>query len=124
MMATHTTIAENEEHREESMVTNTIVIAALMILLYVTHLAYKMDLGNWNLPIAMAIAVIKGSMVLMIFMHVRVSPKIVWIFAIGSFLWLVLMIAGFENDYIARHWDGNYAHDFVNSEAAVMVQAQ
>jgi len=63
-------------------------------------------------------------LVLMVFMHVRLSPKIVWVFSIASFFWLVLMIARFENDYLARHWDGDYSHDFLTPAAAAMVHAQ
>jgi cytochrome c oxidase subunit 4 len=122
-MAEHSN-AQHGEHREENMVTYTVVIVLLMVLLWVTYWAYTMDLGAWNLPIAMIIAVIKASLVLMVFMHVRLNPKIVWVFAISSFLWLILMIAGFENDYLARPWDGFYAHHFITPEAATMVHAQ
>jgi cytochrome c oxidase subunit IV len=122
-MASHSN-AEHEEHREENMVTYTVVIILLMVLLAVTYWAYTLNLGAWNLPVAMIIAVVKASLVLMVFMHVRLSPKIVWVFSIASFFWLVLMIAGFENDYIARPWDGNYSHNFLTPEAAAMVHAQ
>jgi cytochrome c oxidase subunit IV len=112
------------EHREESMVTYTVVFALLMILLIVTYVAYLCPLGVWNLPIALVIAVIKAAMVLMVFMHVRLSPKIVWVFAISSFLWLILMICGFENDYVARGLDGPYSHQWLNPQATAMVQSQ
>jgi cytochrome c oxidase subunit 4 len=112
------------EHQEETMLTYNIVIVLLMVLLIVTYVAYLFPLGVWNLPIALAIAVVKAAMVLMVFMHVRLSPKIVWVFAISSFLWLILMICGFENDYIARGLDGPYSHQWLTPEAATMVQGQ
>src|ERR1700690_4105656 len=88
------------EDEGESMATNTVVFILLLVLLGLTYWAYHIDLGQWNLILAMIIAVIKATMVLMVFMHVRLSPKIVWVFSISAFFWLALMIAGFENDYV------------------------
>jgi cytochrome c oxidase subunit 4 len=111
------------EHHEESMVTNTIVFVLLLVLLAATYWAYRMDLGSTpNLIIALIIAVIKATMVLMVFMHVRLSSKLVWVFATAAFLWLVIMIAGFENDYMSRPMDGHDAHDFMSPEAAALKQ--
>ena len=120
-MAEHSSTApaaQHHEHEGESMVTYVMVFIALMVLLVLTYVAYWFDLGAMNLWIALTIAVIKAGMVLMVFMHVRLSPKIVWVFALGSFLWLILMIAGFVNDYWARPWDGYDAHRFISSDAA------
>jgi cytochrome c oxidase subunit IV len=113
-------VGHDTEHQEESMVTYTVVFIALLVLLTATYLAYKVDLGPWNLLIAMIIAVAKAFMVLMVFMHVRLSPKIVWIFSMCSFLWLALMIAGFVNDYWSRPKDGPDAHAFISPDAAAM----
>jgi cytochrome c oxidase subunit IV len=112
------------EHQEESMATYVIVFILLLVLLCLTYGAYLKDFGRMaNLVIALIIAVIKASMVLMVFMHVRLSPKLVWIFAMGSFLWLVLMICGFLQDYRSRYMDGAEAHAWITPEAAAMAQA-
>ena len=109
------------QHQEESMVTYVAVFIALLVLLVLTYVAYLADIGpKINLAIAMAIAITKGTLVLMVFMHVRLSPKLVWVFALGSFLWLVLMISGFLQDYGSRPMDGPQAHAWINSEAAAM----
>jgi cytochrome c oxidase subunit IV len=112
------------EHKEESMTSYTIVITLLMILLILTYYAYTLDLGKWNLAIAMAIAVIKASMVLMIFMHVRLSPKIVWAFSIIAFFFLAIMICGFENDFIGRTMDSPGSHALLSPEASAMMRGQ
>ena len=94
------------EHSEESMRSYTLVFAALMVLLALTVAAYYINLGPLNLPVvALVIAFIKATMVLMVFMHVRLSPKLVWVFATAAFLWLAIMIGGFENDYSTRKYD-------------------
>ncbi|MEW6741672.1 MAG: cytochrome C oxidase subunit IV family protein [Planctomycetota bacterium] len=45
--------------------------AILIVLTWVTVRATYVDLGHWNLLIALSIAVIKGSLVALIFMHLR-----------------------------------------------------
>jgi cytochrome c oxidase subunit 4 len=115
---------QHAEHREETLTTYTIVFALLMVLLTVTYVAYLFDLGKLNLAIALAIAIVKASMVLMVFMHVRLSPKIVWVFAIVAFFFLALMVAGFENDYIGRPMDAPYSHTLLSPEAAAMVHGE
>lgn len=118
----HSAAGAGEAH-EESMTTNTIVFVLLLVLLVATFVAYKMDLGSTpNLIIALVIAVIKASMVLAVFMHVRLSSRLVWIFATAAFLWLIIMIAGFENDYMSRPLDGPGAHTFISPEAAALKQ--
>jgi cytochrome c oxidase subunit 4 len=122
-MSDHSHNADTE-HREESMTTYWIVIILLMALLGLTYYAYTFDLGRWNLAIALAIAIIKASMVLMVFMHVRLSPKLVWVFALVAFFFLALMIGGFENDNFGRSQDVPYAHTLLSPESAAMVRGQ
>jgi cytochrome c oxidase subunit IV len=114
------------EHREESMTANLIVFVLLLVLLVLTYVAYQIPMGRWNLIVALIIAVIKGSMVLMVFMHVRLSPRLVWIFATAAFLWLALMIGGTMNDYITRkpNWDSLDSHRLLSPEAAAMQRAE
>jgi hypothetical protein len=58
--------------------------------------------GNFNIVIAMAIAITKAALVLWIFMHVRDSGRLVWIFAIAAFIWLGIMMSGTFTDYMTR----------------------
>jgi len=123
----HSSTHADMEHREESMKTNTIVFALLLVLLVLTYLAYKKTMpGQWNLIVAMVIAVIKAAMVLMVFMHVRLSPRLVWVFATAAFLWLALMIGGTMNDYLTRSpaWDSADSHALLSPEAAAMQRGQ
>jgi cytochrome c oxidase subunit 4 len=112
------------DHREESMATNTIVFILLLVLLALTFGAYKLDLGSLNLPLALLIACIKGLMVLMVFMHVRLSDKMVWVFSLSAFFWLIIMICGFENDYMSRPLDAANSHTQLSTEAATMAFQQ
>lgn len=60
------------------------VFMALMVLLVVTVVAGYYDLGKWNLAVAMAIATIKGSLIVLYFMHVKYSVRWVALFFLGS----------------------------------------
>ncbi len=57
-----------------------------------------------NTPIALIIATIKASLVILFFMHVIHSTRLTWIVVISAFLWLgVLFVLTFA-DYLTRVW--------------------
>lgn len=68
------------------------VLVALLILTVVTVVASRFDFGSANLLIAMAIASIKASLVIAIFMHVKWDTAINRIVFLGSFLFLALLL--------------------------------
>ena len=47
-----------------------------------------MDLGAFNTPVALAIAITKASLVILFFMHVKYSPRLITLVVVGSFVWL------------------------------------
>ena len=55
-----------------------------------------------NTLVALGIAFFKMSCVMLYFMHVRWSPKLIWLSAIGSFFWLAIMFAFTLQDYFTR----------------------
>ena len=63
-----------------------LVWAALLALLFMTWGAAQFDLGKWNMVVAMTIAVAKMLLVVLIFMHVRYGPRLIWIFRRGGVL--------------------------------------
>jgi cytochrome c oxidase subunit 4 len=68
-----------------------IVFGCLAVLLVCTVLVAPVNLGIWNTPIAMSIAVAKAALIVLFFMHVRHAPPLVRVFAAGGFLWLAIM---------------------------------
>jgi cytochrome c oxidase subunit 4 len=98
------------------------VFVALMVLLVVTYVAAKIDLdhmaGGLNLVVAMTIAVIKALLVVLIFMHVKDSSRLTWVFAGAAFVWLVIMFVLFFGDYATRGWEPGIQTS-VSAEAAV-----
>ena len=96
-------MTEHTAHHHPTVSAYLMVYAALIVLLLATvGLAY-IDL-KVNFLVSMIIAVIKATMVVLIFMHVSYSEKLVWIFAGTSFLWLAILLALTLNDYLTRDW--------------------
>ncbi len=78
------------------------VFAALMTLLALTIFAAMFDLGNWNVIVALTIAIIKAVLVILFFMHVRYSTRLLWVFVSSGFFWLMIMITLILADYLTR----------------------
>lgn len=75
---------------------------ALLILLAATAAFARIDLGVWNTPIAMAIAVAKAVLVILFFMEVKVSPKLIWLTAAIGFFWLAILALAVWTDVMTR----------------------
>jgi cytochrome c oxidase subunit 4 len=78
------------------------VYIALMVLLIATVGAAYINIEPFNFTMTMVIAVAKAVMILLIFMHVRYSDHLVWVFSSAAFLWLAILIALSLNDYFTR----------------------
>jgi len=114
------------EHASESLATYFAVFFALMVLLVLTMVFYYVpfdklpevdgfSFGWLNVAVAMTISIIKATMVLLVFMHVRHNSKLVWIYSTAAFLWLAIMIGGFLHDYGSRDLDSSDSHTVMNT---------
>ena len=79
-----------------------LVGAALMVLLATTVAVALINLGPFNVLVALAIAVTKAMLVVLIFMHVKYNTKLTWVFASGGVLWLLIMVILTMGDFFAR----------------------
>lgn len=80
------------------------VWAALIVLTFSTTAASYLELGEWNIVLAMAIALTKVSLVAWIFMGVRYSTSLTRLFCIAGLVWLVIMMIVTSSDYVSRGW--------------------
>lgn len=64
--------------------------------------ASYVDLGIWNTPVAMLIAVTKASLVVVFFMHLKYSPRLYWVWVGAALFFLAHLILGTGADYLAR----------------------
>jgi cytochrome c oxidase subunit 4 len=77
------------------------VFAALMVLTLVTVWAARQDFGAFNAVVALGIAVTKATLVILFFMHVKYSSRLVWLVVAAAFAWLALLLGVTLSDYYA-----------------------
>jgi cytochrome c oxidase subunit 4 len=80
------------------------VFGALLVLTAITVSVAFLDLGFMNTFVAVTIAVIKATLVLLFFMHVRYSGRLIWVFAGAGFVWLAILVAFTLSDVLTRGW--------------------
>lgn len=69
-----------------------VVLAILLVLTIVTVAVSYVDLGFFNVPLALAIACTKVTFVLLFFMHLKYEGPIINLSFIGTVVFLVIMI--------------------------------
>ena len=60
--------------------------------------------GPLNAVVALTIAVLKASLVVLYFMHVRYSGRLIWLVILAALVWLAIMFAITLSDYWTRTW--------------------
>ena len=79
------------------------VFGGLVVLTLVTATVATIDLGPLNIVVALLIAMCKASLVMLFFMHLRWSTRLVHIVAVASLIWLAILISLTLSDYQTRH---------------------
>ena len=80
------------------------VFGSLMALLGATVAIAYIHLGKLNVIAALTIAVIKAVLIILYFMHVRYSSRLLWIFVGAGFFWLGILFALAYSDFLTRGW--------------------
>ena len=80
------------------------ISVALAVLLVLTVAASYVDLGPFNIVVALAIATAKAVLIVLFFMHVYYSPPLVRLAAVSGFVWLAILLVLLLADYFARGW--------------------
>jgi cytochrome c oxidase subunit IV len=62
--------------------------------------------GQLNVIVALTIAVVKATLVVLYFMHVRYSSRLIWVVFTSALFWLVILFAFTFSDYWTRCWLG------------------
>jgi len=95
---------EDFSHHVTSQGTYFAIFAALMVLTALTVWVAFQDFGAMNVPIAFAIATVKATIVILFFMHVIHSPKLIGVILIGSIVFLGILFVLTFSDYLTRLW--------------------
>jgi cytochrome c oxidase subunit 4 len=84
-----------------------VIFGALMVGTLLTVWVANKDLDNVafhgaNTVVALTIAVIKATLVVLYFMHVRYSSRLTWVIVVAGIFWLSIMFVFTISDYMTR----------------------
>ncbi len=81
------------------------IFLTLMVGTTITVLAAFQDFpGPMNVIIAMTIAVVKATLVVLYFMHVRYSARLIWLIVASALFWMGILFALTFSDFWTRSW--------------------
>jgi cytochrome c oxidase subunit 4 len=80
------------------------IFVALAVLTAITVFAAGVDFGPFNTVIALSIASLKATLVVMFFMHLRWSPRLTTLVLFSGFVFLAVLILLTVSDYVSRPW--------------------
>lgn len=106
---------EGHDHHIVPLSTYYKIFGALMVLLLITVLAAEIDMANFGVPwlniiIAMAIAVTKAVLIVLYFMHVKFSSRLIKICSVLAYFFVLIMFVLTYADYFTRNWINNAGH--------------
>lgn len=77
----------------------------LLIFTFVTYKAAFIELGRFNAVVALGIATLKATLVVLFFMHVwHASEKLTKLVVIAALFFLMLLLGLTMSDYATRPW--------------------
>lgn len=97
--------SQTSEH-VDSVKTYAGILLALLALTVITTLVAFIDLGNFSVVVALAIAVTKMLLVALFFMHVRYSTRLTRLVIVGGLMWLAILLMLTLSDFFTRGWMG------------------
>jgi cytochrome c oxidase subunit IV len=78
------------------------VFAALMVGTAITVAVAFVNLGSFNFPVAIGIAITKATLVILFFMHAKYSSTLTKLFIGTAFFFLGIMLVLTMSDYLSR----------------------
>ncbi|MGA2980969.1 MAG: cytochrome C oxidase subunit IV family protein [Terriglobales bacterium] len=98
-------MAEHEEHTTHSQGFYIGIGVALLVLTVTTAAVAFVNLGPFNPVVALLIATIKATLVVLFFMHVKgASEKLTGAVVVSGFFFLAILISLSLADYMTRSW--------------------
>ena len=81
-----------------------VIFGSLMVLTTITVAVAFINLGRLNFPVALGIAILKATLVVLFFMHVKYSSSLTKLICGVSFFFLVVLFGLTLSDYLSRGW--------------------
>ena len=95
-------MSENTEHGTHSRGFYVAIGATLIALTFVTMFAALVNLGPFNPVVALLIATIKATLVVLFFMHAKYVPQRTKLVIFAGIFWLALLLFMTLSDYASR----------------------
>jgi cytochrome c oxidase subunit 4 len=80
------------------------IFGSLMGLTALTVFVAFVNLGALNFPVAISIAILKATLVILFFMHVKYSSRLTKLICGTSFFFLIVLFGLTLTDYLSRGW--------------------
>jgi cytochrome c oxidase subunit 4 len=84
------------------------VWVALLVFTGLTVFVASFDLGALSAPIALIIATIKATIVVLFFMEIKYQTKMTKTVLLSAFFFLALLLCLTMSDYISRAWNTHF----------------
>ena len=95
----------SEQEHSEHIVPPSTYLAIILILLCLTGTtvwAAFVNLGRFNIVVALVIATLKATLVVLFFMHAKYSPRRTKLIILAGIFWLAILLFMTLSDYITR----------------------
>ena len=80
------------------------IFGSLMALTAITVAVAFINLGRLNFPVALGIAILKATLVILFFMHVKYSSRLTKLICGSAFFFLAVLFGLTMSDYLSRGW--------------------
>jgi cytochrome c oxidase subunit IV len=81
-----------------------VIFLTLMVLTTITVVVAYVNLGEFNKVVALGIASVKATLVILYFMHVKYSSRLTKLVVVAGFFFLILLLGLTMADYGSREW--------------------
>ena len=85
-----------------------VLLAGTLLTVLAAFQDFTFHIGNrtlaLNTPIALLIATTKATFVVLYFMHVRYSSRLIWVILASALFWMGILFAFTFSDYFTRNW--------------------
>ena len=93
----------------EHIVSVRVYITIFLVLLVGTALTVAAAFVDFKIPamntiVALTIATVKATFVVLYFMHVRYSSRLIWVIVAAALFWMGILFALTFSDYWSRNW--------------------
>src|ERR1044071_9579553 len=97
---------QTHEHHVTSAKAYIAIFLGLIVMTVLTTAVAFVDLGAFNVVVALGIATCKMLLVALFFMHVKDSSALTKLVIVGALLWLAILIGFTLADFHTRGWIG------------------